>query len=60
VNAKCSCLERETKQVIGEKKSLRDIKHREATSSAEVPEAQMAGGCENTQRYMRRQASLQS
>lgn len=33
-------------QVLGKKISLRVIKHIEATSSIEVPKAQMAGGCE--------------
>lgn len=47
VNVECSCLRKETKQGIGEKKiSLRVIKHTEATSSIEVPKAQMAGGCD--------------
>lgn len=40
--------------------SLRVIKHIGGTSSTEVPKAQLAAGCENTQRYVTQESSLQS
>lgn len=40
--------------------SLRVIKHIGGTSGIEVPKAQLAGSCENTQRYVTQQSFLQS